>query len=201
MTVGIIDYGCGNLFSLASSFRRVGASVTVASNKTELFKCDKVVLPGVGAFAAAMQKLAAAGLVDAVKDIARATPLLGICLGMQLLFDKSYEFGETRGLGLIRGDVVPLDVGAAGLKVPQMGWNGLKIDKTCELFKYTHDGDHVYFVHSFHATDCADSVVATVDYGGSVTAAVAAGHVFGTQFHPEKSGEVGLGILRAFTEI
>ncbi|MDE6401824.1 MAG: imidazole glycerol phosphate synthase subunit HisH [Clostridiales bacterium] len=201
MTVGIIDYGCGNLFSLKSSFARIGSDSVVTSDKAELYKCDKVVLPGVGAFSEAMLKLKAVGLDRTVKELSRGTPLLGICLGMQLLFDRSFEFGECDGLGLIGGEVVRLDVAALGLKTPQMGWNGLKIEKDCPLFKYTRAGEHVYFVHSYHAVNCADSVVATVDHGGAVTAAVARGHVFGAQFHPEKSGEVGLNILRAFTEI
>ena len=140
MTVGIIDYGCGNLFSLRSSFSRIGARATVTSDKAELIKCDRIVLPGVGAFPEAMQKLNGAGLIGTVRDMAAGTPLLGICLGMQMLFDRSSEFGECDGLGMIKGNVVPLDCAAVGLKVPQMGWNALKIDKGCPLFKYTQIG-------------------------------------------------------------
>lgn len=201
MTVGIIDYGCGNLFSLKSSFKRIGVNAVLSSAPRELYSCEKVILPGVGAFAAAARKLEESGLKRVVAELARSTPLLGICLGMQLLFDRSFEFGEHAGLGLIKGDVVPLRVSEFGLKSPQMGWNSLKLEKECPLFKYTSNGDHVYFVHSYHAVNCENSVVAAVDYGGNVTAAVASGHVFGTQFHPEKSGEVGLNILRAFAEL
>ncbi len=201
MTVGIIDYGCGNLFSLKSSFKRIGVNAVLSSAPRELYSCEKVILPGVGAFAAAARKLEESGLKSVVAELARSTPLLGICLGMQLLFDRSFEFGEHAGLGLIKGDVVPLRVSEFGLKSPQMGWNSLKLEKECPLFKYTSNGDHVYFVHSYHAVNCENSVVAAVDYGGNVTAAVASGHVFGTQFHPEKSGEVGLNILRAFAEL
>lgn len=201
MTVGIIDYGCGNLFSLKSSFKRIGVNAVLSSAPRELYSCEKVILPGVGAFAAAARKLEESGLKSVVAELARSTPLLGICLGMQLLFDRSFEFGEHAGLGLIKGDVVPLRVSEFGLKSPQMGWNSLKLEKECPLFKYTSNGDHVYFVHSYHAVNCDNSVVAAVDYGGNVTAAVASGHVFGTQFHPEKSGEVGLNILRAFAEL
>ena len=201
MTVGIIDYGCGNLFSLKSSFKRIGVNAVLSSAPRELYSCEKVILPGVGAFAAAARKLEESGLKSVVAELARSTPLLGICLGMQLLFDRSFEFGEHAGLGLIKGDVVPLRVSEFGLKSPQMGWNSLKLEKECPLFKYTSNGDHVYFVHSYHAVNCENSVVAAVDYGGNVTAAVASGHVFGTQFHPEKSGEDGLNILRAFAEL
>ena len=201
MTVGIIDYGCGNLFSLRSSFNKIGARAIVTSDKAELIKCDRIVLPGVGAFPEAMKKLNGAGLVGTVKDMAVGTPLLGICLGMQMLFDRSSEFGNCDGLGMIKGNVVPLDGAAIGLKVPHMGWNALKIDKSSSLFKHTRNGDYVYFVHSYHSVNCGESVTATVDYCGDVTAAVSCGHVFGTQFHPEKSGEVGLNILRAFTEL
>lgn len=201
MTVGIIDYGCGNLFSLKSSFKRIGVNAVLSSAPRELYSCEKVILPGVGAFAAAARKLEESGLKRVVAELARSMPLLGICLGMQLLFDRSFEFGEHAGLGLIKGDVVPLRVSEFGLKSPQMGWNSLKLEKECPLFKYTSNGDHVYFVHSYHAVNCENSVVAAVDYGGNVTAAVASGHVFGTQFHPEKSGEVGLNILRAFAEL
>ena len=201
MTVGIIDYGCGNLFSLKSSFKRIGVNAVLSSAPRELYSCEKVILPGVWAFAAAARKLEESGLKSVVAELARSTPLLGICLGMQLLFDRSFEFGEHAGLGLIKGDVVPLRVSEFGLKSPQMGWNSLKLEKECPLFKYTSNGDHVYFVHSYDAVNCENSVVAAVDYGGNVTAAVASGHVFGTQFHPEKSGEVGLNILRAFAEL
>lgn len=202
MTVGIVDYGCGNLFSLNSSFNRIGAHCKVVSTPKELYACDKIVLPGVGAFADAISKLKSSGMADAVIDFAKVKPLLGVCLGMQMLFDKSYEYGEHAGLSLIRGVVKPLAGHIdSSCKIPQMGWNALEIKKRSKLFKYLKGGEYVYFVHSYYACDCESSVTATVNYGGTVTAAVEKDNVYGTQFHPEKSGEVGLNILKAFTEL
>ena len=202
MTV-IIDYGVGNLFSLKSSFAAIGEEAAVSSDEKEILAADRVILPGVGAFSDAAAKLRESGLDKTVKEIADAgVPLMGICLGMQLLFDKSFEYGEHEGLGLLRGSVRPIaDVIPKGLKIPHIGWNALDIKRDCPIFKYVKNGDFVYFVHSYYAVDCDDSVVAVSDYGAPLTAAVADGNVFGCQFHPEKSGDVGLSILRAFCEV
>lgn len=199
--LAIVDYGVGNLFSLRSSFACIGAQATVTSDAKEILRADKVVLPGVGAFGDAVRKLRESGLFDVVKSVAEeGKPLLGICLGMQLLFEKSYEFGTFDGLGLLKGNVTYLgDV--VDLKIPHIGWNALDIKKESPLLRYVKNGDHVYFVHSYHATECGDSVVATTEYGYPVTACVQKDNVFGCQFHPEKSGEVGLNILRAFCEV
>ena len=200
--IAIVDYGVGNLFSLRSSFAAIGADVTVTADAAALRAADKIVLPGVGAFADAAEKLRASGLGEAVKsEAAQGKPLLGICLGMQLLFEKSYEYGEHAGLGLIPGSVVPIaDVVPADYKIPHMGWNALRFEKESPLFKYIRAGDCVYFVHSYHAVGCGDALLATAEYGGTLTAAVQADNVFGCQFHPEKSGKVGLNILKAFAE-
>ena len=202
--IAIVDYGVGNLFSLASSFAAIGAEVTVTGDADGIRAADKIILPGVGAFADAAAKLRESGLDKVVCDEARAgKPLLGICLGMQLLFEKSYEFGEHAGLELIAGAVRPIaDVIPAELKIPHIGWNALHFaGEKSPLFRYLSEGDHVYFVHSYYAADCEKSVIATTEYGAPLTAAVADGNVFGCQFHPEKSGTVGLSILRAFSEL
>ena len=201
--VGIVDYGVGNLFSLRSSLVAIGADAFVSSDPEELKKADRILLPGVGAFGDAAKKLRDSGLADFIIGEARnGKPLLGICLGMQLLFEKSFEYGEHEGLGLIEGEIRPIaDVIPADYKIPHIGWNALHFEKKdCPLFRYLNEGDHVYFVHSFYATDCKDAVVATAEYGAPLTAAVAKNNVFGCQFHPEKSGNVGLNILRAFCE-
>ncbi len=196
--VGIIDYGVGNLFSLQSSFKAIGEDVFVSGDAEVLSKADRLVLPGVGAFEDAAKKLRASGLDGFVRDQAAAgKPLLGICLGMQMLFEKSFEYGEHEGLGLLRGQVIPM----AGklpeaLKVPHMGWNQLK--RTQGKLLQEADGEFVYFVHSFYASGCEDSLAAVTEYGIPITAAVERGNIFGCQFHPEKSGNVGLNILRAF---
>ena len=201
--IAIIDYGVGNLFSLESSFAAIGAEVTVTADPAVLRQADKLLLPGVGAFEDAAKKLRQAGLDAVVKEqAAYGKPLLGICLGMQLLFDKSYEYGCHEGLGLIPGAVKPIaDVIPEGLKIPHIGWNALHFQKDCPIFKETTEGDCVYFVHSFYAADCQDHTVATAEYGAPLTAAVAKGNVYGCQFHPEKSGAVGLKILKAFAEL
>ena len=198
--IAIVDYGVGNLFSLRSSFAAIGADVTVTSDKKVLESADKIILPGVGAFADAAEKLRSSGLGDCLVSLARdGKELMGICLGMQLLFEKSYEYGEHNGLGLIKGNVRPIsDVIPAGLKIPHIGWNALKITKQSPIFSKINDGECVYFVHSYYAAECDSAVIATADYGAPLTAAVQSGNVFGCQFHPEKSGEVGLNILRAF---
>ena len=202
--IAIVDYGVGNLFSLESSFAYIGKEAKLTSDPDEIKAADRIILPGVGAFEDAAKKLRASGLDKVVVDEARSgKPLLGICLGMQMLFEKSYEYGEHEGLGLIKGSVKAMrEVVDAELKIPQIGWNALSFcKKKSDLFKYIKEGDFVYFVHSYHATDCDESLIAVTDYGAKITAAVASGNVYGTQFHPEKSGEVGLNILRAFCEI
>lgn len=202
--VAIVDYGVGNLFSLASSFSAIGADVLVTSDANVIRNAEKIILPGVGAFADAADKLFASGLGDLlIEEAEKGKPILGICLGMQLLFEKSYEYGEHKGLGLISGEVRPIsDVIPNDYKIPHIGWNALSFGKEKhELFKYLREGDFVYFVHSFYGANCQDSVIATAEYGASLTAAVASGNVMGCQFHPEKSGSVGLNILRAFLEI
>ena len=200
MTV-IVDYGVGNLFSLQCSFRKIGEEVTVSSDGADLVRADRILLPGVGAFGDAAEKLQASGLVPELKkQAASGKPILGICLGMQLLFDRSFEFGCHEGLGLIPGQVVPIP--AEGLKIPHMGWNVLKFQgEKHPLFKYLQDGEYVYFVHSFCAQDCGKHVIGVTDYGGEIVAAAADKNVMGCQFHPEKSGETGLNILRAFCEM
>ena len=202
--IAIVDYGVGNLFSLASSVKSLGLEVTITRDAAELRAADHILLPGVGAFADAMDKLTATGLVPVLKEETKHTPLLGICLGMQLLFDKSYEFGEHEGLGLIPGQVCPLapDLTDPALKVPHIGWNALDITRPDDpLFKYVQNGEYVYYVHSFYAKDCAASTLATSEYSIPVTGAVRRGLVYGTQFHPEKSGNTGLRLLKAFAEL
>ena len=201
----IIDYGVGNLFSLRCSLQAVGEEVVVTADPAVLAAADRVILPGVGAFADAAEKLRATGLDKTVKALAAAgKPLLGICLGMQLLFEKSYEFGEHEGLGLLPGAVRPIaEKIPAGLKIPHIGWNGLHFPegKRCPLFADLSEGDCVYFVHSYAAVGCEDVLTASTEYGASLTAAAAKGSVYGCQFHPEKSGAVGMKILRAFCRL
>jgi glutamine amidotransferase len=198
--IAIIDYGVGNIFSLVHSFRRIGADITLTGDRKEIEAADKIILPGVGAFADAAQKLKDTGLGSLVKEqAAEGKPLLGICLGMQMLFERSMEYG------LIEGSVVSMEpVVPEGYKVPQIGWNALHFPKgrpKSEIFKNIGEGDYVYFVHSYYGTDCDSSVIATTDYGAELTAAVQKDNVYGLQFHPEKSGDVGLDILRAFCEM
>ena len=201
--VAIVDYGVGNLFSLKSSFEYIGADVTVSGDADVIREADRIILPGVGAFGDAAKKLSASGLDEIIKqEAARGKPVMGICLGMQLLLDVSYEYGEHKGLSLISGKITPIaDDIPRDLKIPQIGWNSLNFKgEKHPIFKYVNEGDFVYFVHSYHATDC-DFVLATTDYGAPICAAVGRGNVCGCQFHPEKSGEVGLSILRAFCEM
>ena len=201
--IAIVDYGVGNLYSLESSFKAIGVDAIATSDRDIIEKADKIVLPGVGAFGDAAEKLASSGLKEVVlSEVKKGKPLLGICLGMQLLFDKSYEYGEHEGLGLIKGEIRPIkEVIPSDYKIPHIGWNALKFNKTSKLFKYINEGDHVYFVHSFYGAECEQSVIATAEYGAFLTAAVEDKNVFGCQFHPEKSGSVGLNILRAFCEV
>ena len=202
--IAIVDYGVGNLFSLKSSLISIGADTVVTADKQVLRDADKILLPGVGAFGDAARKLRECGLADVVVDEAnKGKAILGICLGMQMLLDKSFEYGEHDGLGLIKGEIRPIsDVIPKELKIPHIGWNALHFgDKKNELFKYVNEGEHVYFVHSYYGAKCDDAVIATADYGAPLTAAVAKDNVYGCQFHPEKSGKVGLSILRAFNEM
>ena len=199
--IAIIDYGVGNLFSLRSSLNKIGADTVVTADPDVIAKADKLILPGVGAFADAAKKLRDSGLDKVIKaEAAAGKPIMGICLGMQMLFDKSLEYGEHEGLGLIKGTVRPIaDVIPTDLKIPHIGWNALHFGaEKHPLFRYLKEEDCVYFVHSYYAADCAESVIATAEYGAELTAAVASGNVCGCQFHPEKSGDVGLNILRAF---
>ncbi len=204
--IAVIDYGVGNIFSLISSFGMIGQEVELTGDPDVIRAADRMVLPGVGAFADAARKLRETGLGPVVKEEAAAgKPLVGICLGMQLLFDRSLEFGEHEGLGLIPGTVAPIsDVIRPGLKIPHIGWNALHFPAgkpENPVFKYVNEGDYVYFVHSYSATECGPFITATTDYGGEITAAVARDNVLGLQFHPEKSGKTGLSILKAFTEM
>ena len=202
--IAIIDYGVGNLFSLKSSFAAIGAEAVVTGDPDRIRAADRIILPGVGAFEDAARKLRDSGMTALVTEQAAAgKPVMGICLGMQLLFDKSYEYGEHEGLGLIGGAVKPIaEVIPAGYKVPHIGWNALTFTgEKSPLFRYLSEGDCVYFVHSYYATDCGEAVTATAEYGAPLTAAVERGNVYGCQFHPEKSGRVGLSILKAFCEL
>lgn len=204
--IAIVDYGVGNLFSLASSVKSLGAEVRVTNKAEDLRQATHILLPGVGAFADAAAKLNATGLVPVLREETQHTPLLGICLGMQLLFEKSYEYGEHEGLGLVPGQVCPLadDLQDPTLKVPHIGWNALDITPGREddpLFKYVKNGEYVYYVHSYYAKNCAANTLATSEYSIPVTGAVRSGLVYGTQFHPEKSGDTGLRLLRAFAEL
>lgn len=200
----IIDYGVGNLFSLKSSFGAIGEEAIVTSDENELRRADRLILPGVGAFGDAIEKLRKTGLDKIlIEEAKKGKPIMGICLGMQLLLERSYEYGEHKGLGLIDGEIRPIkDVIPTNLQIPQIGWNSLKIKGDGHpIFKYISDGDYVYFVHSYYATDCDGSVIADTEYGANLTAAVARANVCGCQFHPEKSGDVGLKILKAFCEM
>ena len=200
--IAVIDYGVGNLFSLCSSLDAIGAETVVTCDPDVVRAADKIILPGVGAFSDAIAKLRESGMDKIIIEEAnRGKPLFGICLGMQMLFEKSYEYGEHDGLGLLRGSVVGMEGRLPSeLKIPHIGWNYLKFDREHPLFKYINEGDFVYFVHSSYAVDCEESLIASTEYGKMLTAAVALGNVAGTQFHPEKSGEVGLKILKAFCE-
>ena len=202
--IAIVDYGVGNLFSLVSSLRSLGLAAEVTGDTGRLRAADQIILPGVGAFGDARRKLDDTGLVPVLQEEAEKKPLLGICLGMQLLFDRGFEYGEHPGLGLVPGQVVDLhqDLTDQTLKVPHMGWNSLQILRDDPLFRHVRDGEYVYYVHSFYARDCAESTLATSQYGNvAVTGVVRRGNVYGTQFHPEKSGDTGLRLLRAFAEL
>ena len=201
--ITIVDYSVGNLFSLVSSFRAIGCEVKVSNDPEEIRNAGRIILPGVGAFRDAKLKLDESGLEEVIYEKVKAgNPVMGVCLGMQMLFDKSYEYGTWDGLGLIEGEIRPIsDFVPEGLKIPHMGWNELQFQGNKHpLFKYIKEGDDVYFVHSYSAVNCDEHIIATSEYGGNVTAAVAKDNVLGCQFHPEKSGTVGLKILKAFNE-
>ena len=204
--IAIIDYGVGNLFSLSSSFKSIGADTVITGDPEIIRKAEKLILPGVGAFRDAAEKLRKSGLDKVIiEETAKGKPLLGICLGMQMLFEKSFEYGEYEGLGLIPGSVVPMKgVVPDELKVPHIGWNGLVFPEEkpkSKIFKYLNEGDHMYFVHSYYATDCDEFVSSKTEYGALLTASAEKDNVYGVQFHPEKSGEKGLSILKAFCEL
>ena len=200
--VAVIDYGVGNLFSLLSSLKAIGADAVITNDIETIKNADRIILPGVGAFEDAAKKLFDSGLHNILIDeVKKGKPVMGICLGMQLLFERSFEYGEHKGLGLIKGDILPFEGKIdKTLKIPQIGWNALKITKKdCPLWKYIDEGDYVYFVHSYFA-ELSDATASSSEYGIEFTAAVSKGNVFGCQFHPEKSGDVGLNILRGFCE-
>lgn len=201
--IAIIDYGVGNLFSLVSSLDSIGVDAVVTDDKAVIGAADKLILPGVGAFGDARKKLSESGMDTVLLEEARkGKPILGICLGMQMLFEKSYEYGTHTGLGLLSGEVVSMEgVVPADYKIPHIGWNALKFKKDNPLFRFIDDGDFVYFVHSYYVKNCDDSLLATTEYGAELTAAVAKDNVYGCQFHPEKSGSVGLNILRGFAQL
>ena len=201
--VGIIDYGVGNLFSLKSSFASIGEDAIVTDDPEQLRSADRLILPGVGTFGDAAGKLRESGLDKVLlEEVEKGKPLMGICLGMQMLFEKSFEYGEHEGLGLISGNIYPFSEKLDNsYKIPHIGWNALRLDENkSPLFKYINDGDYVYFVHSYYA-EISDATIATTNYGIDFTASVGKGNIYGCQFHPEKSGEVGLNILRGFCEI
>lgn len=202
--IAIVDYGVGNLFSLSCSLKALGLTTEITGDPARLCAADRIILPGVGAFGDARAKLDTTGLVPVLREVAERKPLLGICLGMQLLFDQSFEYGTHEGLGFVTGQVSDLreDLTDKSLKVPHMGWNSLQICRDDPIFRYIEDGAYVYYVHSYYARDCADSTLAVSQYGNvAVTGAVRQGNVWGTQFHPEKSGDTGLAILKAFSEL
>ena len=200
--IAVLDYGVGNLFSLCSSLRAIGAEATVTADPQVIRRAERLILPGVGAFEDAARKLRESGIDRLIKEeVAAGKPIMGICLGMQLLFERSHEYGIHEGLGLLKGEILPFSrVLDASYKIPHIGWNALRIEKECPLFRYVKDGDHVYFVHSFYASEGLTATAATTEYGIRFTASVAEGNVYGCQFHPEKSGSVGLSILKGFCE-
>lgn len=197
--IAVIDYDAGNIQSVIKAVKYLGADVILTDKEEEIMAADKVILPGVGAFPAAMASLNAKGLIPVIKKAAAVKPFLGICLGMQILFERGFEFEETKGLSLIPGEVRPIDAG--DLKIPHMGWNSLEIKKDCAVTKNIKNGDYVYFVHSFAAKTDEKYIASVTDYGGEIVASVCNGNVYGTQFHPEKSGGTGLDILRGFLDI
>ena len=200
--IAVIDYGVGNLYSLSHSLTHLGIENVVTRDRAVIESADKLILPGVGAFGDARRKLDETGLTDVIIRRAKeGTPLMGICLGMQMLFDKSYEYGEHEGLHLIPGEICPIEADLTRpLKVPHIGWNELKIVRECLLTKYISEGDSVYYVHSYYAKNVGECLSASSEYEVEIPGVVFNGNVYGTQFHPEKSGEIGLRILKAFAE-
>ena len=201
--IAIVDYGVGNLFSLVSSFKAIGAQAVVTDDEAVIAQAEKIILPGVGAYGDARRKLAQTGMDKIIlREAEKGKPIMGICLGMQLLFERGFEYGTHEGLGLLRGEVVTMEgVVPKDYKIPHIGWNKLIFKKNDRLFKYIKDGDYVYFVHSYFVKNCEDSLLATTEYGPELTAAVVKDNIFGCQFHPEKSGAVGLNILRGFADL
>ena len=201
--IAVIDYGVGNLFSLVSSLKAIGAEAVVTDKPEVIQSAHKLILPGVGAFGDAKEKLSSSGIEQILlEEVKKGKPVMGICLGMQMLFQKSYEYGTHTGLCLLPGEVLPIQSAVADtLKIPHIGWNSLHFKKNNPLFRYIKDGDYVYFVHSFYAKTDSDALLATTDYGAELTAAVAKDNVYGCQFHPEKSGNVGLNILKGFVDL
>lgn len=201
--IAIVDYGCGNLFSISSSAKALGLDVVVTGDAEKIKNADRIILPGVGAFEDAINKLRSSGLAGVIiEEAEKGKPILGICLGMQLLFDKSYEYGEFEGLGLIKGEICPFEGDIdKNLKIPHMGWNKLIFKADNPIFKYISDGDYMYFVHSYYGKNCEESLLAVSEYDVLVPAVVNSKNVYGMQFHPEKSGEKGLLLLKAFSEI
>ena len=201
MKIAVVKYNAGNIYSVDYALKRLGVEATITSDKEVLMSADKVIFPGVGEAETTMSHLRKNRLDEVIKNLKQ--PVLGICLGMQLLFEKSYEYGEHEGLGFVKGEVCPLepDLKDKSLKVPQIGWNALHIVRDDPLFRYIREGEYVYYVHSYYGKNCTGSTLAVSDYSIPVTGVVRAGRVYGTQFHPEKSGETGLRILKAFAEL
>ena len=201
MKIAVVKYNAGNIYSVDYALKRLGVKATITSDKEVLMSADKVIFPGVGEAETTMSHLRKNRLDEVIKNLKQ--PVLGICLGMQLLFEKSYEYGEHAGLGFVKGEVCPLepDLKDKTLKVPQIGWNALHIVRDDPLFRYIREGEYVYYVHSYYGKNCTESTLAVSDYSIPVTGVVRAGRVYGTQFHPEKSGETGLRILKAFSEL
>lgn len=198
--IHIVDYGAGNLFSVKNALDYLQIENKITANPVDLAEADGIILPGVGAFRDAMTMLNESGFTEAIKaQVAMGKPLLGICLGMQMLFEKGYEFGETDGLGLIPGNVVLIDGG--GLKIPHMGWNDLTVLHDCPLSADIVDGDYVYYVHSYRADTSDDYISCYTMYNEKIPGLVYCNNVYGAQFHPEKSGQVGMNILKNFAKL
>ncbi len=195
----ILDYDVGNLDSVQRGFERAGLETIISKDPSIIRQATSLILPGVGAFGDAMNALNKSGLIPLILEhVNQGKFLFGICLGMQLLYEKGYEYGVHEGLGILKGDVVYLDV---DLKVPHMGWNSLNIKKDDPLVKYIDEGDQVYFVHSYYVKSSGEEWVATTEYGVTIPAIVRKGQVMATQFHPEKSGSVGASLLKAYLEV